>query len=446
MGSIFLAALKCLFGEDSSLSDTVGGYMKTIFEALYTILVENEVVSDALSIFGAIVGSLIVFRFITDAITDASREMLSLHRFAQMFVKTVIVTILAFCIPQMISGIFGVGYAAFNLNSEYNLFTMVSELNTKKERMEEIEASMTGNTLDPFSLHGYEESVTTDTDGIAWENDASRDNIMFNFGGWVWSQDELDLISPSTTPEDLSYEITADPCGTINNKKKILLNDFGDGVTGKDTDSLDEAIEKELDDEESGTTEETLEDTTEQYYNNVAEAMNAAEDDTVYKARTSTLKGTLNAHYGLFKSFLKKHALILVIVPALIKILIIFICLLECLKIAIEILVKAVLSPIAIANSFGEGKQMTAIHFLKGFLVDCLAMAFILLFINAGAFLSQQLMLDTVLASSGYIVSCETLNNIFDLQGMLIMIVPELAVLGGVVSSKKLAGLVVGEA
>ena len=437
MGSYVLWALKNLFTRDIFV-DSITNYMKNIIEALYTIIVENEIVKDSMSAFAAIAGALVTVRFLTETIVASERELLNFHRFVQMMIRTFAIMIMLFCAQPIAQGIFGIGWYAYELNARYNVFTGVSG------EYDDDGDLVVGVTNETSNLHGYDKALSTDSNGGSWENDASKDNIMFNIGGWVFSESELSSISPHTTPDELSYDITADPCGLMNNKKIITLNSYGDAVEateeGEETD-----IQTETQEEDDESLLETIGESEANSYYAINDAIAAADESDTYHAITKTFKGVLNRHYGIFKNFYKNNEPLLLVIPAVIKTLILLVCLLECVKNATNILIKSILSPLAIANSFGEGTNMSGIKFLKSLLADAMTMGLIIMFINAGNFLSGELMRQTVLADCNYIVSCETLSDILDLQGMLMFILPELAVLGGIASANRLANLLIGE-
>ena len=409
MSGLVLWSLKILFTENAR-AEFVSDWMDKLFETLYSIIIENEFVNDAINIFGGIASALAVLLLLTDMTINLQRETLSFEKFLALFIRTFIIGVLLMSISDIMKGGFLIGYNLYEYNKNHNLFENVKIASTTND-----------NGTESFtSYFGYTITYNPDAEKyLTYETQGSADNYIFNFAGVQWDQAYMEKMGDDfnlDTPIDENFTITNDPCDMVT--ASDLAASVGESVANS------YATTEQLEEQSNAQTQENADASNESPYGNIREA--------------------LASHYTKPTRIIQNLHILNLIIPGLIMLLIKIACAFIATGNAITILVKMIFMPIPIVRIFDEGMRSSGLRYIRGFIADCITMGIILVMINAGDALTQALLLNSSLSACGYVISCNTLGDILDFQGLLMLALPDLAVLVGLASANKIANQVVG--
>ena len=388
MAGLFLWSLKCMFGSQTT-SKFITKWMNKIFNTLSGIFIDENLVHDGIEMFGVIACALVLIMFFTEIVKRYQSSMLGFYQFCAMSIRMFVIFIVIGNLNPIMQAMFTVGNSIYDISRNSEFFESTSP-------------------------KGKE--------------------ITFNIGGWKWKEDELDNISMLTTVDDLSCDIEEDPCGLLtptdetseeyaayeghyNTGPIVEFDDMNQPITTVQSDTNEQTQETQLSEYEGVT------------------AGNGYEH----------LKGVLRAHYGTASTLLGNNAIMVIILPGLILICLRIMCAFIATSNALKVLVKGILSPIAVAQCMEEGYRSNGIRYIRGFIADLAVMGIIVVVINAGTYLSGSLITNQILEDCNYVISCANIENIFTIQGAIMMILPDLAIFMGLMGATRISSLFMGE-
>lgn len=128
MGSLTLNMARFMF--ESDLVSQTSGFMKTLLDAISSI-VNQDFCLIALTIMGGIAASLLIIYFFIDLAGQASKDMFSLEKFVLAFCKLIIAIAILMYTPEIVAGIVDVGKTMYNWVADSNGTFVKKLINTK---------------------------------------------------------------------------------------------------------------------------------------------------------------------------------------------------------------------------------------------------------------------------------------------------------------------------
>lgn len=111
-------------------------------------------------------------------------------------------------------------------------------------------------------------------------------------------------------------------------------------------------------------------------------------------------------------------------------------------SIALTIIVKCILSPIAVVQCFEDGSKSSGIKFIKGLIADVITMGIMILVLYAASSLSSSMITNAyagVEANGVAIITFSNLSTVLAWDKVVILIMPRLAAIGAIIGANKIA-------
>ena len=299
MGRLVFWAVKTIF-HGNGIADFTSTWMDKIFEALYTIFVENGVVSDAINIFGAIAAAIAVLSILAETALSISRELMSFDRLIRIIIKGFIMAVFLMCMSDIIRGSFLIGYNTYYAIKDNNIFnisvtkqtqtdssaasaaaeayasvtdgaSVYSDTYIQQQVQDALDTAQsvfnqtlqeyldtgilntqTANSVDDETrqiVESYSNNYQNTLESVARENGVteesigSADNFVYNFAGLQWRDSVMDDITLTTAvSEENGIECTLDPCGlnevtSLESKKVAQINANLQSMTDEELDA-----------------------------------------------------------------------------------------------------------------------------------------------------------------------------------------------------------------
>lgn len=113
-----------------------------------------------------------------------------------------------------------------------------------------------------------------------------------------------------------------------------------------------------------------------------------------------------------------------------------------CTSNAVMTVARAVFCPFAIVQLFEDGTRSSGARYLKGLVADFITMAVIVIILLASNALTANMV--STLTTVGSEITVDNISDIITFQNLLIILVPELAAVGGMASGSKIAHEIMG--
>lgn len=108
---------------------------------------------------------------------------------------------------------------------------------------------------------------------------------------------------------------------------------------------------------------------------------------------------------------------------------------------AVMVVSKAVFSPIAVVQVFGEGMRSEGVRYLKSLAADCLTMAVIIIVLYAASGITTGMTANMLSISS---VTVSTIDSLLEIKNLTVILVPEVVAVGAMAGGGKIAHEIVG--